>query len=73
MRGTEWQDVRGVAPSWAGGDPTFAQGSVPKVNRGSLQPNKKILSVRAVRIWAKQVQKVGITYFNFVFTIFFTL
>ncbi len=27
--------------------PTFAQGSVPKVNRGSLQPNKKILSVRA--------------------------
>jgi hypothetical protein len=29
--------------------------------------------VCAVRIWAKQVQKVGITYFNFVFTIFFTL
>jgi hypothetical protein len=30
-------------------------------------------SVRAVRIWAKQVKKVGITYFSFVFTIFFSL
>ncbi len=36
-------------------------------------PQQEILPVRAVRIWAKQVQKVGITYFNFVFTIFFTL
>jgi hypothetical protein len=27
-------------------DPTFAHGSVPKVSRGSLQPNKKLLSVR---------------------------
>jgi hypothetical protein len=27
-------------------DPTFAHGSVPKVTRGSLQPNKKLLSVR---------------------------
>jgi hypothetical protein len=34
---------------------------------------EELLPVRAVRIWAKQVQKVGITYFNFVFTIFFTL
>jgi hypothetical protein len=34
---------------------------------------QEIPPVRAVRIWAKQVQKVGITYFNFVFTIFFTL
>ena len=25
------------------------------------------------RIWAKQVKKVGITYFSFVFTIFFSL
>jgi hypothetical protein len=25
------------------------------------------------KIWVKQVQKVGITYFNFVFTTFFTL
>jgi len=53
-------------------DPTFAHGSVPKVNRGSLQPNKKILSVRAVRIWAKQVKKVGITHFSFVFSSFFS-
>jgi hypothetical protein len=62
----EWHEL-----GWS--DPTFAQGSVPKVNRGSLQPNKKILSVRAVRIWAKQVKKVGITHFSFVFTLFFTL
>jgi hypothetical protein len=34
---------------------------------------QEILPVRPVRIWAKQVQKVGITYFNFIFTIFFTL
>jgi hypothetical protein len=61
----------GTELGWS--DPTFAQGSVPKVNRGSLQPNKKILSVRAVRIWAKQVKKVGITHFSFVFTLFFTL
>ena len=56
-------------------DPTFAHGSVPKVNRGSLQPNRKLPSVRAcaARISAKQVKKVGITYFSFVFTIFFTL
>ncbi len=46
---------------------------MPKVSLGSLQPNKKLLSVCAARICAKQVQKVGITYFNFVFTIFFTL
>ncbi len=39
-------------------DPTLGHGSVPKVTHGSLQPNKKILSVRAVRIWAKQVKKV---------------
>ena len=54
-------------------DPTFAHGSVPKVSRGSLQPNKKLLSARAARIWAKQVKKVGITYFSFVFTIFFSM
>jgi hypothetical protein len=54
-------------------DPTFAHDSVAKVNRGSLQPNKKLPSVRAVRIWTKQVKKVGITYFSFVFTIFFSL
>ena len=54
-------------------DPTFAHGSVPKVSRGSLQPNKKLPSVRAARIWAKQVKKVGITCFSLVFTIFFSL
>jgi hypothetical protein len=54
-------------------DPTLGHGSVPKVTHGSLQPNKKILSVRAVRIWAKQVKKVGITHFSFVFSSFFSL
>src|ERR1700687_557521 len=54
-------------------DPSFAHGSVLKVSRWSLQSNKKLLSVRAGRIWAKQVKKVGITYFSFVFTIFFSL
>jgi hypothetical protein len=34
---------------------------------------QEFLSVRAVRIWTKQVKKVGITYFSFVFTIFFSL
>ena len=61
----------GTELGWS--DPTFVHGSVPKVNRGSLQPNKKLPSVRAVGIWAKQVKKVGITYFSFVFTIFFSL
>jgi hypothetical protein len=54
-------------------DPTFAHGSVPKVSRESLQPNKKLLSVRAARMWAKQLKKVGITHFSFVFSIFFSL
>ena len=36
-------------------------------------PNKKIPSVRAVRIWSKQLKKVGITYFSFVFSSFFSL
>jgi len=73
LRTTEWAKWprNGTELGWS--DPTFVHDSVPKVNRGSLQPNKKILSVRAVRILAKQVKKVGITYFSFVFTIFFTL
>jgi len=73
LRGTEWAGWprNGTEMGWS--DPTFAQGSVPEVNRGSLQPNKKILSVRAARIWAKQVKEVGITHFSFVFTLFFTL
>jgi hypothetical protein len=33
----------------------------------------QFLSVRAMRIWTKQVKKVGITYFSLVFTIFFSL
>jgi len=45
----------------------------PKVTRGSLQPNKKLPSVRAARIWSKQLKKVGITYFSFAFSIFFSL
>ncbi len=31
-------------------DPTFAHGSVAKVTRGSLQPNKQFRSVRAVNL-----------------------
>jgi hypothetical protein len=54
-------------------DPTFAHDSVAKVSRGSLQPNKKFLSVPAAGIWADQVKKVGITYFSLVFSIFFSL
>jgi len=58
---------------WAGATPLLCTFPCPKVNRGSLQPNKKLPSVRAVRIWAKQEKKVGITYFSFAFTIFFSL
>jgi hypothetical protein len=46
---------------------------VPKVTHRSLQPKKKFLSVRAAGIWAKQVKKVEITHFSFVFAIFFSL
>jgi hypothetical protein len=75
-RGCSWRDdqfgrAQNTELGWS--DPTFAHGSMPKVSRGSLQPNKKLLSARAARIWAKQVKKVGITYFSFVFTIFFSL
>jgi len=56
-RGCRWRDdqfgrAQNTVLGWS--DPTLAQGSVPKVTRGSLQPNKKLLSMRAVRIWAKQ-------------------
>jgi len=74
--GCAWRDDqfgRGQNTVVGWSDPTLAQGSVPKVTRGSLQPNKKLLSMRAVRIWAKQVKKVGITHFSFVFTVFFSL
>ncbi len=60
----------GTELGWS--DPTFGHDSVPKVRRGSLQPNKKLLSVHAGRISAKQVKKVGITRFGFVFSIFFS-
>jgi len=75
-RACAWRDDqfgRRQNPVLGWSDPTFAHGSVAKVNRGSLQPNKKLPAVCAARIWAKQVQKVGITCFNFVFTTFFTL
>jgi hypothetical protein len=60
-----------TALGWS--DPTFAHDCVAKVTPGSLQPNKTLLSRRAARIRTKQVQKVGITHFSFVFTVFFTL
>ena len=53
-------------------DPTFAHDCVAKVSRGSLQPNRKLLLVRGVRICAKKVQKVRTTHSTFVFTCFFT-
>ena len=73
LRTTEWAKWlrNGAELGWS--DPTFAHGSVAKVSRGSLQPNKKILLVRGVGIWAKQVQKVRTTHSTFVFTSFFTL
>ena len=69
---TEWAKWPrdGTVLGWS--DPTFAHGSVAKVSRGSLQPNKKILLVRGARIWAKQLQKVKTTHSTFVFTCFFT-
>src|SRR5712664_3436750 len=75
-RGCAWRDDqfgRGQNTVLGWSDPTLAHGSVPKVTRGSLQPNKKLPSVRASRIWSKQLKKVGITYFSFVFSIFFSL
>jgi len=74
-RGCAWRDDqfgRGQNPVLGWSDPTFAHDSVAKVMPGSLQPNKKRPSVRPVRIWTKKVKKVGITYFSFVFTIFFS-
>jgi hypothetical protein len=75
-RGCAWRDDqfgRGQNTVLGWSDPTFAQGSVPKVTHRSLQPKKKFLSVRSAGIWAKQVKKVEITHFSFVFAIFFSL
>jgi hypothetical protein len=77
-RSCAWRDDqfgRGQNTVLGWSDPTFGHGSVPKVSRGSLQPNKKLPSARvcASRICTKKVKKVGITYFSFVFTIFFAL
>jgi hypothetical protein len=74
--GCVWRDDqfgRGQNTLLGWSDPRFTLGTEPCAKVGSLQPNKKILSVRAARIWAKQVKRVGITYFSFVFTIFFSL
>jgi hypothetical protein len=70
---TKWAEWprNGTELGWS--DPTFAHDSVAKVSRGSLQPNKKLLPVRAARISAEQPKKVGITYFSFIFSIFFNL
>ena len=75
-RGCAWRDDqfgRGQNTVLGWSDPTFAHDSVAKVSRGSLQPNKKLPSVLAARIWSRQLKKVGITYFSFVFSIFFSL
>jgi hypothetical protein len=53
--------------------PHFGTRFRAQVDRGSLQPNKKLLSVLAARISAKQAKKVGITYFRFAFGTFFSL
>ena len=52
-------------------DPTLARDS--RAQSESWVAPAQFLSVRAMRIWTKQVKKVGITYFSFVFTIFFSL
>jgi len=77
-RGCVWCDDkfgRGQNTLLGWSDPTLGHGSVPKVTRGSLQPKKKTFSVHAcaARISGKQAKQVGITYFSFVFTIFFSL
>jgi hypothetical protein len=75
-RGCAWRDDqfgRGQNTGLGWSDPTLERISVPKVTHGSLQPNRKLLSVRVARIWAKQVKKVEITHFSFAFTIFFSL
>src|SRR6267143_4623464 len=58
------QNGRGTAPSWAGATPLLHTIPCPKVTRGSLQPNKKLPSMRAARIWSKQLKKVEITFFS---------
>jgi len=57
---------------WAGATPLLHTVPWPKWLVGRSSPTR-ISSVRAVRIWTKQVKKVRITYFSFVFTIFFSL
>ncbi|HKV61750.1 MAG TPA: hypothetical protein VJO16_07550 [Candidatus Acidoferrum sp.] len=49
LRDDQFGRAQNTELGWS--DPTFAHGSVPKVSRGSLQPNKKLLSVRAARMW----------------------
>jgi len=61
----------GTELGWS--DPTFAHGSVPRSDSWVAPAQKKLPSVRAARIWSKQLKKVGITYFSLVFTIFFSL
>jgi hypothetical protein len=53
-------------------DPTFAHDSVAKVMLEVAPAQQEFLSMRAMKSWTKQVKKVGITYFSFVFTIFFS-
>ena len=67
------QNCRGMAPSWAGATPLLHSVPCPKVTSGSLQPNKRFPSVPAARILSEQLKKVGITYFCFIFNIFFSL
>jgi hypothetical protein len=53
-------------------DPTFSHDSVAKVMLGVAPAQQEFLSMRAMKSSTKQVKKVGITYFSFVFTIFFS-
>jgi hypothetical protein len=53
-------------------DPTLGTFGCLKALWGRSSPARDFLRC-AARIWAKQVKKVGITYFSFVFTIFFSL
>jgi hypothetical protein len=75
-KGCAWHDIQfghGQNTRMGWSDPTFAHGSVAKLMLGVAPAQQEFLSVRAIRIWTKQVKKVGITYFSFVFTIFFSL
>jgi hypothetical protein len=66
------QDGCGMAPCWAGG-PHFCTRFRAQSESWVAPAQQETSLVRAARMWAKQLKKVGITHFSFVFSIFFSL